>query len=188
MPNISGDFQNYRQSFRRQLAGEESAADTARQRQEAYDPYQSAERAAKAQFYTFDRDLRRGLDDLRGSQVGTGRLRTGFGYQDQDRLWEGAVEGLNREVAGRSMQAAGLDLQNIQGMQLARALAAEMGSGGMDRELQLYELEQAKKRSTGGFLGGALGALAGIAIPGLGPVGGSAIGGALGKGIGGIFS
>ena len=181
-------YNQYDQRFRSLLEQEQQASGQAWQRQANYDPYAAANRSARAQFETFERDLGRGLEDLRGSQVGTGRLRSGFGYQDQDRLWEGAVESLNREVAKRSMDAAGLDLRNIEGMQNARSLAAEMASGGMDRELQMYEIEQARKQGTGGLIGGALGGALGFAIPGLGPVIGSALGQAAGSGIGGLFS
>lgn len=184
----SQEFDQYRRSFRGMLERENTAADRAVQRQATYNPYDAAKKSAKAQFYTFERDLGRNLEDMRGSQVGAGRLRSGYGFQDQDRLWEGAVEGLNREVAARSMQAAGLDLQNIQGMQMARELAGEMAVGGMDRELQLEEIRKAKSGGILGGLGGVLGGVAGFFAGGpLGAVAGSQIGSAAGSGIGGIF-
>jgi hypothetical protein len=182
-------FNYYDKSFRSLLENETHGAGVAQNRQEQYDPYAAANRSARAQFETFERDLGRGLEDMRGSQVGSGRLRTGFGYQDQDRLWEGAVEDLNRSLAERSMQAAGLDLQNIQGMQASRSLAAEMASGGMDRELQMYEIEKARKGGLGGFLGGALGGIGGFFLGGpMGAVAGANIGSSAGAGIGGYFS
>lgn len=170
------------------LESEDAAAQGARARQASYDPYKAAETSAKAQFYTFERDLGRNLEDMRGSQVGSGRLRSGYGFQDQDRLWEGAVEGLNRSLAERAMTAAGLDLRNIEGMQMARALAGEMAVGGMDRELQLEEIRKAKSGGILGGIGGALGGIAGFFAGGpLGAVAGSQIGSAAGSGIGGIF-
>lgn len=184
----SQDFQRYRESFRDTLEAEQGAAGVARTRQQDYDPYAAAETSARAQFETFDRDLGRNLEDMRGSQVGSGRLRTGFGYQDQDRLWEGAVEDLNRSVAKRSMTAAGLDLRNIEGMQMSRDLSAEMAAGGMDQELALEEQERARKSGIGGMIGGALGGVAGLLIPGAGPVIGSVLGQAAGSGIGAIFA
>lgn len=185
----SQQFKDYRRSFRGMLEQEREAGRVAVGRQQEYDPYAAAATSAQAQFQTFDRDLRRSLDDMRGSQVGTGRLRTGFGYQDQDRLWEGAVEGLNRSLAERALDASRLDLANITSQQQARSLAAEMAAGGMDQELQLEDIERAKKSGIGGFLGGALGGIGGFFLGGpLGAVAGSQIGSQAGAGIGGIFA
>jgi hypothetical protein len=184
----SQDFQDYRRTFRDTLESEQGAAGVARTRQAEYDPYAAADKSAKAQFETFDRDLYRSLESMRGSQVGSGRLRTGFGYDDQDRLWEGAVEGLNREVAKQSMTAAGLDLRNIEGMQGARELTAEMSSGGMDQELALEEQERAKSGGIGGLLGGLAGGIGGFIIGGpVGAAAGAQIGSSAGSGIGTIF-
>jgi len=177
--------QQYESGMRDLFGEEQEAAGVARDRQQSYDPYAAAAKAAKAQYGTFDRDLRENIEDLRGSQVGTGRLRTGFGYEDQDRLYRGAIEDMNNEIGSRSMQAAGLDLRNIEGMQMARPLAGELGAGGLDYEMAKKDFESKKKGGLlggiGGLIGGGIGFLAGG-----GPLGaavGSQMGGNLFRGI-----
>lgn len=61
-------------------------------------------------------DLKQSIGDLRGAEVAGGRLDTGFGTEDEDRLVTGATRDLNDAVARTSMQAAGLDQQNTQGL------------------------------------------------------------------------
>jgi len=177
--------EQYEGGMRDMFGEEQDAAGVARDRQQSYDPYAAAATAAQAQYATFDRDLREGIEDFRGSQVGTGRLRTGFGYEDQDRLYRGAIEDMNNEIGSRSMQAAGLDLQNIQGMQMARPLAGELGAGGLDYEMAKKDYESKKKGGLFGGIGGLLGGAVGF-IAGGGPLGaaaGSEIGGNLFRGI-----
>lgn len=174
----------YRSSFREMLGEEQDAAGQARKRQAAYDPYEAANRSAQAQYQTFDRDLREGVEDLRGSQVGRGRLNTGFGFEDEDRLYRGAYEDLNRAIAERSMQAAGLDLRNIEGMQRARELAPEMAAGGIDQEMQREDIEREKKGGLIGGVGGLIGGVGGFMLGGpMGAAVGSSIGGNVFRGL-----
>ncbi len=175
----------YRDTFRDLLGKESDAADVARTRQQEYDPYASAQRAAGAQYETFSRDFREDIEDFRGSQVGSGRLRTGFGYEDQDRLYRGGIEDMNRQIAMRSMQASGLELRNIEGMQGARDLTGELAAGGIDQENARADYESKKKGGLfggiGGLIGGGIGLLAGGGP--LGAAAGSDIGSNLFRGI-----
>jgi len=155
------------------LGKESDAADVARDRQQEYDPYASAQRAAGAQYETFSRDFREDIEDFRGSQVGTGRLRTGFGYEDQDRLYRGGIEDMNRQIALRSMDASRLELRNIEGMQGSRSLTGELAAGGIDQENARADYEAKKKGGLFGGIGGLIGGAAGI-IMGGGPLGASA--------------
>ena len=89
------------------------------------------------------------LEDLRGAQVGQGRLSTGFGFEDQDRLFRDIFDRFNSQLASRSLQAAGLNLQN-QGQlgdfsNLSRNRFLEFLSASQDRET-------AKENAEGGFL------------------------------------
>lgn len=175
----------YRGAMRTALDREQAAADEAVNRQANYDPYEAANRASEAQFYTVDRGLREGVEDLRGSQVGRGRLRTGFGFQDEDRLYRDTYESFGRSVAERSLQASGLELQNIHDMQRSRELAPEIAAGGIDAELARMDYESQKKGGFLGGIGGLLGAGVGF-IAGGGPLGvaaGAQIGGNVFRGL-----
>ncbi len=181
----SKPIDEYRDQFRDLLGKESESADIARQRQQDYDPYEAASRAAGASYERFDRDFREDIEDFRGSQVGTGRLRTGFGYEDQDRLYRGGIEDMNRQIAERSMQAAGLDLRNIEGMQGAREMTGALAAGGIDQENARADYESKKKGGLFGGIGGLLGGAAGFVLGGgpLGAAAGSEIGGNLFRGI-----
>jgi hypothetical protein len=142
----------------------------------SYNPRLAFEESTKAVFDTFHRDLGRNVRGLRASQVGMGRLDTGFATGDEDRLIEGSAEGLHREIAGRGLQAEGLNLDRL-GILGAhanaysdRALEARGGEYQTIRQQRLAE--QAQKRS-------GLGQLLGAGISAVGTIAGGPIGGAI---------
>lgn len=57
-------------------------------------------------------DIEEQVEDLRGSQVGRGRLSTGFGFEDEDRLVRNIFDRFSSQLVANSLQAAQLDLQN----------------------------------------------------------------------------
>lgn len=175
----------YREAFRESQRAEQEAAGVARQRQQDYNPQEYAERSARGMWDVISRDMSEQLIDLRGSQVGMGRLNTGFGYEDEDRLYRGAYDRMGSELASRSIQTAGLELGNINSMQQSRELAPSIAAGGIDQELALKDYERQRRGGLFGGIGGVLGGIAGFALGG-GPVGaavGSNIGGNLFRGL-----
>lgn len=141
------------------------------QEAEEYDPYAAATRSSKAQFESFQPDLERGIRDLRGSQVGMGRLQTGYGQEDEDYLVSEGIQDLNRQIAQRSLDASRLELEG-------RGQRGDFIAGGLDRGRQEEEDEREKKAGGWrGFLGGVAGTALGSLV---GPVG-SAVGAKLGS-------
>lgn len=131
-----------------------------------------------AAFADFREDFGENMDDLRGSQVGRGRINSGFGFEEEDRLFRDMGRDLNRELGRAAFTSAGLDLRNTEGM-----TATAEGSRGRYLDLLAGERdagiarENAKRQERGGLFG-ALGSVAGSIFGG--PIGGS-IGGAIGK-------
>jgi hypothetical protein len=156
----------------------------------AFDPYAAAERSARGMFDTFREDLGQDIGDLRGQQVGMGRLDTGFATEDEDRLITGGIRNLNNEIAGRSMQAAGMDWQRIQGIGGAAMHYGDnyldLVSGGLDRYTAEENAKRSRKKGIFGAIGTGLGAIGGFALGGpAGAAAGARIGGSMGGGFGG---
>lgn len=167
--------------FERALQQREEATEGATEEFREFDPREAAERSARAQFETFREDLGEDFERLRGRQVGAGRLRTGFGFEDQDRFLRDRLDRLDRALAGRAVQTARLR-QN----QLGRA------AGIQGRTLGLLERRAAQKRRKKGGLGGAIGSIVGGAAGALpftpfDPSTGALIGGGAGRGFAGLF-
>lgn len=155
------------------------------ERAEDYDPYEDAERASMATGRRLYEDFGRDLGDLRGSLVGSGRLRTGYGAQDEDRLYDRFQDRLSNTLAQNSMRASAMDLQHTQGMgrmgSQSQGRYLDLLTGEMDRQQAERNARRQQQSSlwgtVGGIAGGALGTL-------LGPAG-TAVGGAIGKKVGG---
>lgn len=136
-----------------------------------YSAENAAKRTAQAQYEGIQTPLAESIERLRGEQVGRGRLNTGFGYEDEDRLVRDIHQDLNRRIAENSLAAQGYELQ-------ARGLEGDLVSGGLDRE---QAEKNAKKKRRGGLFG-ALGSIAGTIIaPGVGTYLGGMIGNAAGQ-------
>lgn len=151
------------QANRDETAGRE-AEDVATRRLTEFDADRGAERSARAQFDTFREDLGRDVESLRGSQVGRGRLNSGFGFEDEDRLVEGGIRDLTRTLAQNALQAQSLNLQAAGG--LANVGAQRSGRFldilGSERDASFLEDEMArrKKAEKRSGLFGALGTIA----------------------------
>lgn len=129
-----------------------------------FDADEAVRTAAEGAFEFLRTDIEEGVEDLRGSQVGRGRLSTGFGFEDEDRLVRDIFDRFNAEVARNSLQAAQLNLQN-QGQlgdfsNLSRNRFLDFLSGERDRDVAR---ENAKEGPLD-FLGSAAD-LAGKVIP-----------------------
>jgi hypothetical protein len=112
--------------------------------------------AASGAFADFLPELERSIGEMRGAQVGMGRLNTGFATEDEDRLVSLGMEDLNQKLSQMALQAGGLQLENDQG--LAR-FGAEYGGRYLDLMTGQYDAKtaetNAKKRKFWDDLGGA---------------------------------
>ncbi len=167
-------LQQYNTATARAGASGQSATDAYLKRATAYDPYAAARTSAKAQFSSFSDLLKKNLADLRGSQVGVGRLNTGFATGDEDRLYEGAIRDLDNAVAGNALQASSLELSNNNAIgsfgQNQMQSYYDLLAGGLDRQ----QAGANAKRSSRDSLIGAGVDLATNLIPGSGLVKGLA--------------
>lgn len=163
----------------------EKRADEAR---EAFDASEYARDVAQAQFSTFREDLAEDVESFRGNQVSRGRLDTGYGFEDEDRLVRDSYENLNTQLVQNAFQAARLDLTNVAGIQGAAEGARERDLdllvGATDRAQADENQRQRKKRRRFGLLGGLAGAAVGSFVPGVGTVAGAKLGSAIGGEVG----
>jgi hypothetical protein len=161
--------------------GLESGADVARER---FDAAAAARETSEAAFADFRERMAEDVESFRGGQVGAGRLKTGPGQEDQDRLVRGFGRDLSREVSRGAFQAASLNLRNIEGRsgaaESARDRDLDFLGGATDREQARQN--QRKQRRRGRF--GALGGLAGAAVGSVGGPAGAALGARLGSAVG----
>jgi hypothetical protein len=151
------------QAERDRMRGTE-AEDVAGERLRDFDAEEGAARAGRAQYETFEKDLGRNIESLRGSQVGRGRINSGFGFEDEDRLVEGSLEDLNRQLAQNALQAQGLNLSatgqlaGLGGQQTNRYL--EVLGSERDASFLEEEMERRKKADKRSGLFSALGTIA----------------------------
>jgi hypothetical protein len=161
-----------------------------RRRAGAYDPYAAVERSARAAYEGVRDDIGRDVGELRGQQVGMGRLDTGFATEDEDRLVTESLRGLERQIAGQSVQAAGLELSSINALGAfsanQRQQALDLIAGGYDRTQAADNASRERRGGIFGGIGSVLGGVGGFLAGGpAGAVAGSRIGGAVGRGFGG---
>ena len=129
-----------------------------------FDPMRYARQASEAQYNIAMPQIRRAVGELRGAQVGQGRLNTGFGMADQDRLLTENLSNLNQSLIARAMQAA----------EMQRATTSELGGygqaqqnlfleGALGRYMTEEDRRAAEAASRRGMWGGLLGAGIGAA-------------------------
>lgn len=114
MSQTRGDADRYRQQYETSRAGG--------------DPEAAFKRTTGAAFADFKDQFTENLADLRGQQVGMGRLNTGFGFDDEDRLFTNMGKNLNRTVAGHA-----LDVERLRQGGISRD--AQVASSAADRAL-----------------------------------------------------
>lgn len=156
------------------------------ERLEEFDPREYARETAGAIYGDMSRDFERGMSDLRSSQVATGRVRSGFGQEDENRYVQDFNEQLSRQLARVSQQAAGQQLRADQAYmgaaQQNRNRYYDLLAGGMDREIARRNAEQREKGGLFGGIGSLVGGLAGnFLLPGIGAKTGAMLGGAAGE-------
>lgn len=173
---------------KRRTTGEERAAGLERstdRRRQDFDATDYARQAAQASFADFEEDLGRGIETVRGQQVGMGRLKTGFADEDEDRLVQDLNARTARELARGAFTAGSLDLQNTAGIQAGAEFAREGSdaalAGQLDRGDLALERQRAKRKGFLGKLGAVAGGVGGFFLGGpAGAAAGARIGGSLG--------
>lgn len=183
-----GISQTFRKQQRRDLPAGAEAEDEAARRRAEFDAQAAAEESSRAQFDAISERLGRTLRDFRGTQVGSGRLDTGYRFEDEDELYEGALEDLGRSMSARALEVNRQNLTNIGGME--RAGGARVNRAleilGSERDASLTEeeiLRKEKERKRAGLFG-FLGRVGGTL---LGPAG-SIVGEKIGERVESIFS
>jgi hypothetical protein len=168
----------------RRIQGEQRAGELESEvdrRRMDFDASDAARAHAGAAFEDFQEDFSQGIADLRGQQVGMGRLDTGFATGDEDRLGEDFNRRLSREIARGAFSAASLDLSNIGGIQAAgveaRAGADAALAGDLDRTQAAVNERKRRRRGLLGTLGGVVGGIAGTVFGPAGTAIGSRLGG-----------
>ena len=154
----------------------------AQERSEAFDPSEAVSEFGSGFLDEAREGLGQEFEGLVGGAVGQGRLRTGFFQRDAGRLFQDFNRRVSNAVAMQSLNAAQLDLQNIQGQsRVGLDLMSQQGDvigGAFDRAT-------AEENAQGGSIfGRVLGGAAGLVLPGVG----SKVGAALGDKIAGAFS
>jgi len=131
-----------------------------------FDPTAALEKYGQSAYNQFQRGLKYDVGELRGQQVGMGRLDTGFATEDEDRL---VLESGNRfrdALAGQALTATGMEMENYQNVGAyganQRGTYLDMLSGALDRETAE---KNAKKKFWSDLLGAGFG-LAGKALGG----------------------
>jgi len=142
--------------FEDALSQEEEDLRDIRRRRREFDPRDATREAARAGYEEVARDRRESMESLRGRQVGAGRVDTGFGYQDQDRLVRTIEEDFNRELARQGLREASLKLRHLEGRR--------QGNRYLDLLAGEREREAREDEAIWGSIGGAAGTAAGLII------------------------
>ena len=149
-----------------------------------FDAAAAARETAAASFADMREEMGRGIESLRGHQVGRGRLDTGFGMEDEDRLVMDFQDRLSRDISHQAFTAAGMNLRNIEGGGREAGIAREQDlallTGATDREQARINEKNRRRRGRFGMLGG----VAGAAIGSLGGLPGAELGAKIGSSVG----
>jgi hypothetical protein len=144
----------------------------------AFDPSQAVSDFGSGFLDEASENLGNQFEDLVGSSVGRGRLRTGFFQEDAGRLFQDFNRRVSNAIAQQSLEASRQNLQNIQGLQ-------RTGSDLLGQQVDLlggaFDRATAEENASGGGFGGFLAKGLGFAAGSfLGPLGGAA-GAAIGE-------
>lgn len=185
MPDIYYNNPEIRQSVGRAGRIGQETEDEFLRRARSFDPMQSLRDYSTGAFNSFRRDLGQDMSKLRGQQVGMGRLRTGFGQGDEDRLVTGSLDRLNDAILGQSMNATQMQQNNTN----------MLGQYGLDRSNTHLEAttglaasKAAQDATNKASKRGMWGNIAGAGLMAAGTALGGPLGGMIGGGIGKLFS
>ena len=107
-----------------------------------YNPSQAFERHARSATQGFQRDFKKNLGHLRSQQSARGRTKTGFAFQDEDRLFEGMSQHLNEVIGRAALQTSGLELDRL-GM--AGSMGSALSGRAMDARGGEYHTERGQR-------------------------------------------
>jgi len=174
----------YKDRYRKFLESEGQEAASSREAQRDWSGKEYAQDYAQAAYSSIERPYMEAAQDLRGRQVGQGRTRTGFGFEDEDRFYRDAfAQPLAETIGMSSVQLAGMDAGMINARASSQDRFGDALAGGWDREQAEENAKKKKKKGLWSTLGMVAGAGIGSLIPGvgtyLGGAAGSALGGAL---------
>lgn len=164
---------------------EELGADAERSyldRAKDYSAQDALNTSARGAFDMVSEDLSEAIGDLRGSQVATGRLKTGFADIDEDRLSRSVYRDFSNNLAQKALQAEGLNVRNMEGMARFGNTVSERGASMASGQRDYEEYLNKKKGKKWGKILGGVGAVAGsfFGQPALGAKIGSSVGGMVG--------
>lgn len=156
---------------------------------EHFDPQGAVNQYAQGAWGSISEGLGSTLDRLRDNSVGAGRFDTGLFDKDQGEVVKAGVRDFNNQIAQTSVSAAGLQLQNQNGIAdfantrtgNALDLTASMRETQENDEREAAAQKRARRGGIGSAIGGVLGAGAAIAtgnpwLAGAGWKAGSALG------------
>lgn len=176
----------YRDRYRGLLEGEAEEAQQSREAQRNWSGEQYAQNYADAMYSSLERRYLEGAADLRGSQVGMGRTRTGFGFEDEDRYYRDAfAEPLAESIGKQAGLFAGYDLTNITNRAGSQDRYGDALASAYDLELAR---ENADRKKKGGLLGAAGSIIGGVGGFFLGGPAGAYIGAQAGGALGGSLA
>lgn len=143
--------------YERELEREGGEREMVRREGREFDAQEALEESAGGLYEDFSEARDRELEDMRGRQVGAGRLKTGFGFEDQDRLMEEMERNFQRELVNRALDAEQMNLRNLEGRRRASNRYLDMLTSERERE----EREEGRLWEAGGQV---LGTAAGLAL------------------------
>lgn len=172
----------YRDRYRGFLEAEGEEAAASRQGQQDWNAKGAANDYADAMYSRLERPYMENAMDLRGRQVGQGRTRTGFGFEDEDRYYRDAfAQPLAESIGMQAGQFAGMDLQNLTNRASSQNRYGDALASAYDAELAQENAKRKKKGGLLGTLGSIVGGVGGFFLGGpAGAAAGAYAGGALG--------
>jgi hypothetical protein len=187
MPSSKDAINDYRNRYRGLLESEGEEAAASREGQQNWNSKEAANDYADSMSSHLFRPYMENAMDLRGRQVGQGRTRTGFGFEDEDRYYRDAyAQPLAESIGMQAGKFAGMDLMNLTERSKSQNRYGDALASAYDVEVAQ---ENAKNKKKGGILGAAgavVGGVGGFFLSGGNPWGayvgaqaGSALGGSL---------
>lgn len=158
----------------------------------SFDPAEAVATSTRGAFNGIRRDIDVMVERLRGEQVGMGRLKSGYGTDDEDHVVTGQLDRLNDIIASNSLAATRMKMENFSNLGAFGANQVDRGIqqqvSGEEARLSEENARRAERSAKRSGFGAALGTIAGIGvsfIPGLQPLAPALIsgGGRIGAGL-----
>lgn len=141
-----------------------------------YDPRASFRDAVGAAHSRFREDFTDDIRQLRGSNVRRGRLDTGFGFMDEDRLWRDSQDRLQRHTASLALQTGAQEQRRLDSV---GNVGVALSGRAMDASASEYHTAQDRRMQERQNRRSGIGAIIGAGIGAAGSVLGGPIGAAI---------